>query len=109
MPYSILVVDQQPVAVARLARPLMSAGYHVTGATTFEAAKEQLEAYPPNLLIVGQRLGRFNGLHLVMRGRSDHPDMAPLSRRAAKTPCSKRRRSSAEAGAVVAPTNSSEL
>ena len=40
--------------------------------------RERLEASPPNLLIVGQRLGRFNGLHLVMRGRFDHPERTRL-------------------------------
>jgi len=109
MPYSILVVDQQPMAVARLARPLMSAGYHVTGATTFEAAREQLEASPPNLLIVGQRLGRFNGLHLVMRGRFDHPEMAAIVTSGRKDPVLEAEAITCGARCVVAPKNSSEV
>src|SRR2546425_11786525 len=109
MPYSILVVDQQPMAVARLARPLMSAGYHVTGATTFEAARERLEASPPNLLIVGQRLGRFNGLHLVMRGRFDHPEMAALVTSGCKNAVLEAEATTFGARGGAAPKNSSEL
>jgi DNA-binding NtrC family response regulator len=109
MPYSILVVDQQPIAVERLARPLLSAGYRVTGATTFEAAREQLEASPPNLLIVGQRLGRFNGLHLVMRGRFDHPEMASIVTSGCKDSVLEAEAITCGARCVVAPKNSSEL
>lgn len=78
VPYSILVVDDHPVAVARLAQPLRSAGYDVTGATSFEAAKQQLTTSSPDLLIAAVRLGLFNGLHLVVRGRFDHPDMTAI-------------------------------
>jgi DNA-binding NtrC family response regulator len=109
MPYSILVVDQQPIAVARLAGPLMSAGYDVTGATTFEAAKQRLEASPPNLLIVGQRLGRFNGLHLVMRGRFDHPEMAAIVTSGYRDPVLEAEAITCGARCVVAPTSSNEL
>jgi DNA-binding response OmpR family regulator len=67
--YSILVVDQQPTEVARLVEPLESAGYRVISATTFEEAVQTLAARPPHLLIAAERLGSFNGLHLVLRGR----------------------------------------
>jgi DNA-binding NtrC family response regulator len=75
--YSILIVDQHPRA-AQLAKPLARAGYAVATATTFEAARERLNAMPPDLLIAAERLGLFNGLHLVLRARFDHPDMAAI-------------------------------
>jgi DNA-binding response OmpR family regulator len=76
--YSILIVDQRPTAIAQLARPLERAGYVVTTATTFEAARERLNAAPPDVLIAAERLGLYNGLHLVLRARFEHPDLAAI-------------------------------
>jgi DNA-binding response OmpR family regulator len=76
--YSILIVDERPRAVALLAQRLEGAGYVVAMATTFEAACERLHAAPPDLLIAAERLGLYNGLHLVLRARFDHPEMAAI-------------------------------
>jgi len=107
--YSILVVDEHPLRVARLVRPLRSAGYHVTAATTFEAARQQLDADPPNLLIAAERLGLFNGLHLIVRGRLDHPEMAAIVTAGIKDPVLEAEATTYGASCVVAPRNSSEL
>ena len=77
-PYSVLVVDDRPLVAARLVEPLRDAGYDVIVATTFEAAKQRLAARPPNLLIAASHLGLFNGLHLVVRGHLDYPEMSAI-------------------------------
>jgi PleD family two-component response regulator len=107
--YSILVVDEQPTEVARLVQPLENAGYRVTGATTFEAAMQTLTERPPHLLIAAERLGSFNGLHLVLRGRFDHPQMAAIVTAGAKDPVLEAEATTFGASCVVAPRNSTEL
>ena len=44
----------------------------------FAAAKVALMTNPPDLLITPLRLGAFNGLHLVLRGKTSRPDMAAV-------------------------------
>jgi DNA-binding NtrC family response regulator len=57
---------------------LEAAGYRVASASTFQDAKHLLASEAPDLLITDLRLGSYNGIHLVLRSRSDHPDMAAL-------------------------------
>lgn len=109
MPYSILIVDQHANAVDRLARPLLKAGYHVAGATTFEAAKEQMSADPPNLLIAAERLGPFNGLHLAVRGRQEHPEMMAIVTAGCEDPVLEAEAQQCGAMCAVTPRNSLEV
>jgi DNA-binding response OmpR family regulator len=109
LPYSVVVVDQCPVVLARLVEPLRAAGYDVTGATTFEAAKKRLADFSPNLLIAASRLGPYNGLHLVVRGRVDHPEMVAILTAPAKDPVLEAEASRYGASCVVAPDTSDEL
>lgn len=109
VPYSILVVDEQPLNVARFVRPLAHAGYDVTVATTFEAARQRLDADPPDLLIAAERLGHFNGLHLVVRAHLDHPEMAAILTAGCKDPVLEAEATSYGASCIVAPKSSSEL
>lgn len=109
MPYSVLVVDLQPQALARFVEPLRAAGYDVDGATSFEAAKDRLTTRPPNLLISSARLGLFNGLHLVVRGRLDHPEMAAILTAHVKDPVLEAEASTYGASCVVAPETSAEV
>ena len=109
MPYSILVVDQRPLVLARLVEPLREAGYDAIAASTFEAAQQHLAVSPPNLLIAPVRLGLFNGLHLVLRGRFDHPEMAAIVTAPAKDPLLEAEASTYGAACVVAPQTFTEL
>jgi DNA-binding response OmpR family regulator len=109
MPYSVLIVDQHPLVLARLVEPLREAGYDVIGATTFEAAKQRLSARPPNLLIAASHLGLFNGLHLVLRARFDHPEMAVILTAQARDPLLEAEASSYGASCVVSPETPTEL
>jgi DNA-binding NtrC family response regulator len=75
---SILVVDSDPSDLSDTAHLLERAGYRVATATAFDEAKHLLASESPDLLITGLRLGPYNGLHLVLRSRMDHPTMAAI-------------------------------
>jgi DNA-binding NtrC family response regulator len=57
---------------------LTIAGYDVSAVVTFDDAILEVRRDPPHLLIAAVRLGRFNGLHLVLRSRADHPSIAAI-------------------------------
>ena len=75
---SVLVVDADSADLASTATLLESAGYRVVSAAAFDEAKRLLAAEVPDLLITGVRLGPYNGLHLILRSRTDHPEMAAI-------------------------------
>ena len=75
---SVLVVDPEPRDVMWLASMLIEAGFRVQVARSFHDAKTMLTTSPPALLVTELRLGAFNGLQLVLRGRRMHPTMAAL-------------------------------
>jgi len=76
LPYRVLVLDDDEHALSGVVELLRDAGHHVTGAATFDAAKRLLAVSPFDLLVSDVRLRSFNGLHLVMQTRTDHPEMA---------------------------------
>lgn len=76
LPYRILVLDDDEHALSGIVELLRDAGHHVTGAATYDAAKRLLAVSPFDLLVSDVRLRSFNGLHLVMQCRTEHPDMA---------------------------------
>ena len=57
---------------------LTACRFHVTSAETFQKAKLDLTARPPALLVTELRLGEFNGLQLVLQGKSMRPAMAAV-------------------------------
>src|SRR5437762_2595868 len=109
MPYSVVVVDQRPLILARLVAPLRDAGYDAVGATSFESARQRLSDHPPHLLIAPSRLGVFNGLHLIVRARIDHPEMAAIVTAHTKDPVLEAEALNFGASCVVAPRTSAEL
>jgi DNA-binding response OmpR family regulator len=78
LPYRILVLDDDEHALSGIVELLRDAGHHVTGAATYDAAKRLLAVGTFDLLVTDVRLRSFNGLHLVMQTRSDHPEMAVI-------------------------------
>lgn len=78
VPQTILVVDNDPEQLGATRDVLRRAGYRVSGATTFREAHQLLALDPPHLLIADVRLGAFNGLHLLVMSRPDHPEMAAI-------------------------------
>ena len=75
MPYRILVLDDDEAALTGIVELLRDAGYVVTGAQTYDAAKRLLALDSYELLITDIRLRGFNGLHLVRQIYRDRPEM----------------------------------
>jgi FixJ family two-component response regulator len=73
LPPLILLVDADRVLLRRIEELLSEAGHLVAAVSSFLEAKRLLDSVSPDLLIVGVRLGAFNGLHLAVRCRLEHP------------------------------------
>lgn len=71
----VLVVSADSGALGDTVEVLASAGFEARGASNFQEALHALSTNTPDLLIADQRLGAFNGLHLVVRGRASAPHM----------------------------------
>jgi len=78
MSHQILVVSPNDNDLADTLRVLASAGYRASGATTFEEAKELLAIGSPDLVIADERLGAYNGLHVILRARAARPDVSAI-------------------------------
>jgi DNA-binding response OmpR family regulator len=74
----ILVVEPDADLRTRQAVALSRAGHRVTGAASFESARQALKSEAPDVLITAVRLGAFNGLHLIMRARAAHPTLVAI-------------------------------
>ena len=77
-PRTALVVDSDFGNVRNLARALREEGLDVFEASTFQEGKFLWSTRAPDVLIVDIRLGQFNGLQLLMRARSDRPDLRAI-------------------------------
>jgi DNA-binding response OmpR family regulator len=77
MARSALIAEPVLPEALVLMAAVSSLGFRVTTADNFHAAVERLRT-PPDLLIADIRLGEFNGLHLVLRGKSARPELAAL-------------------------------
>jgi CheY-like chemotaxis protein len=74
---SALIVDPVLADALFLVTAVSSAGFRVTVADGFAEALERLGMYPA-LLIAAIRLGEYNGLHLVLRGKAARPNLAAI-------------------------------
>lgn len=74
----ILVVSNNDADLAQTLSVLSDAGYHASGASSFEAASRLLARRSPDLVITDECLGNFNGLHVIMRARAKHPDVLAI-------------------------------
>lgn len=75
MSHRILLVDPDLTAIAATEQALVSAGYRVAAVSAFDQAARQISLDCPDLLMTALRLEAFNGLHLLLRLRADHPDL----------------------------------
>jgi DNA-binding response OmpR family regulator len=73
MPALILFVATELKVLRQTENLLSEAGYLVATAASFEHATVLLASLNPDLLIAEVRLGPFNGMHLAVRSRIDHP------------------------------------
>lgn len=76
--FSAVLVVPNPADVAPLTLGLSPSEFRVTVLHNFADAKAFLDVQPPDLLITELRLGEYNGLHLVLRGKAARSDMAAL-------------------------------
>ena len=108
-PLSVLVVEPALDELLYVTSMLSSAGFHVTAAASFAQARALLGSPRPfALLFTALRLGMYNGLHLVVRGRCVQPAMAAVV--TASTEDAMLQAEAEEQGAtfVVKPTTSQE-
>lgn len=56
---------------------IAAAGYRITATTSFEHGRRALSERP-DLLVAAVRLGRYNGLQLVIRGRTINPGLRAI-------------------------------
>ena len=69
----IFVVSNDDAGLTAMLGVLAEAGYSATGATTFEEAQQRLAGESPDVVIADERLGAFNGLHVLLTARAEHP------------------------------------
>jgi DNA-binding NtrC family response regulator len=74
----ILVVSGDGERLNVLVDSLNGAGYLASGASTFAEGKQLVESKLPDLVIADERLGPFNGLHLIVVSRARHPRMKAI-------------------------------
>jgi two-component system response regulator RegA len=106
---SALVVERNLPDALSVVSMLVSRRFHVTVAETFTKAKGLLSTQPPNVLLTEVRLGEFNGLHLVLRGKSLRPDMAAIVLSSVVDPVLQSDAEAMGATFVVKPIDESEL
>jgi CheY-like chemotaxis protein len=68
------VADQRETLLDWLALPTYSA----VAVATFHDAKSRIDARCPDLLVTDLKLGEYNGLHLVVRGKARNPAMRAI-------------------------------
>ena len=71
----VLLVDCDRAACLVTTQLLTAAGYLLVVADSFEDAIRVVALQCPDLLITAVRLGQFNGFHLALRCRFQHPTM----------------------------------
>jgi DNA-binding response OmpR family regulator len=76
--HTVLVVDVDLEALNTMYASLAGGDYLVTRASSFTDARRKLSVLKPDALVTAVRLGGFNGLHLVIRGRSAFPDIVAI-------------------------------
>jgi DNA-binding NtrC family response regulator len=74
----IFVVSADDDHRSKLIDVLSGAGYRTTGAATFAEAKQVLGSSSADLVIAEERLGAFNGLHVIVLGRAHRPDLKAI-------------------------------
>jgi DNA-binding NtrC family response regulator len=74
-PALIVLVSAHAGTLSRLGARLSSKGPLVAAASSFPPARQLLRAVSPDLLIADIRLAAYNGLHLSILSRVDHPHL----------------------------------
>jgi CheY-like chemotaxis protein len=77
-PYHVLVLEDDENALDGMVELLRGSSYLVTGAATYDGAKQLLAFNTYDLLITDVHLRGFNGLNLVRECHRDRPDMLTI-------------------------------
>jgi DNA-binding response OmpR family regulator len=105
----ILVVSRDDDGRAVLVKALTEAGYHTRDAASFEEGKRLLLQKTPDFVIADERLGAYNGLHLIIRGRINQPQMGGIVTSSAKDPALEAEARRLNVQCVVKPADPSDL
>ena len=100
---AVLVVDPDRRTRAERAGWLRDAGYAIREAASFEEARHLLAAAPPDVLVVRDRLGAFNGLHLIISARAARPALRAVLLTSADDPTLEAEARQAAAACLVKP------
>jgi DNA-binding NtrC family response regulator len=76
--HEILVVVADRGYRCRLGLVLEGAGYQVSAVASFDEAKRLVTRTSPDLVIADHRLGAYNGLHVLLRARSENPHVSAI-------------------------------
>lgn len=71
--YQILVVSNDGDDLSAMLNVFEHAGYRATGASSYREAQQRLLTESPDLVIADERLGDFNGLHILLTARAGNP------------------------------------
>ena len=71
----VILVNADRRALRHTEALLSDAGHLVAPMWSFVEAKKVLDSVIPDLLVADTRLEAFNGLHLAIRSRHEHPDV----------------------------------
>jgi DNA-binding NtrC family response regulator len=74
----IMFIGPEPEGRPAMVDALRGLGFTLAIADDFHEAKRVLAAQPPDLLVTHVRLGEYNGLQLVLRGKMTRPAMAAI-------------------------------
>jgi DNA-binding NtrC family response regulator len=80
----ILVVNHDKSELSTVLNVLTAAGYEASGASSFEEAASLLARGTPDLVIADERLGEFNGLHVIVKARAEDPHVGAIVTTAVK-------------------------
>lgn len=75
---TVLIVASAHSDIDIVREALHPADFDVTFTQSFSEAKALLAGRLPDLLVTSLRLGEYNGLHLVLRGKAVHPAMTAI-------------------------------
>ena len=72
-PLSALIVDADQLFVSELAPIVTASGFRVLPLSDFAAARHELYAWKPHVLVANVRLGAFNGIQLAYLAKINNP------------------------------------
>src|SRR5436305_1679727 len=105
----ILLVEPDAELRTRQAIELSAAGYHVRGTATFEAARQELVADAPDLIVSAVRLAAYNGLQLAIRARAHEPPLPVVLTAPSPDPALEAEARGQGAAFLVGPANTPAL